>query len=75
MRPEIENSLYLTEPFLKIKGYFPPIVSIFASKILFLKLFIYGLYLIFNYLKPSYKNAWSKSANIKSDLILLDIKP
>jgi hypothetical protein len=62
IKPEIENSLYSTFPFLKKVGYFPPRVSILLSKIVDLKEATLGLYLIFKERSPSDKKASSKSA-------------
>jgi hypothetical protein len=64
INPEIGNSLYLTLPFLKKNGYFPPMVSIFCSKIVFLIDDTFGLNAILNYFSPSLKNISSKSIKI-----------
>ena len=56
------NSLYLTFWFLKIKGYYEPIVLVFVSNTIFLKEATFGLYLIFSWRSPSDKKESSKSA-------------
>jgi hypothetical protein len=75
--PEIENSLYSTIPFLKIKGYFPPKASNLLSKTVDLKLPIFGLNLIFNCFSPSYKKQSSKSHKTGPSIfsILLEYSP
>jgi hypothetical protein len=59
--PDIGNSLYFTLPFLKKNGNFPPKVSSFDSRIVFLIDDTFGLKHTLNYLSPSLKNISSKS--------------